>query len=247
MTRYSLKMRASREEHGKSVHISGAEKIVEPDQVEAVAAQLIRRAMTHAQGSPDNINLKVERLEEARIRRLRALPVSTIETDTPEEGWQAVQAELAKLGIANGGEILRFLPQTYGMRGAMLLDLADLTRLEPDRDRGIRATYMDYAGQSGSALKTQGGNTHFNEALVLATKVLSHPYIKAEICFSDDPDYTVGYVASKERGYVRITTLKTLGDPNGGRIFLYDGPKDGVAECIRYLQEQPVLVERDAT
>lgn len=244
MTRYSLKMRASRQEEGKSVHISGAEKIVAPEEVEAVAAQLIRRAMTHPKGEPDNINVKVERLEDAQITHLSALPVSTIETDTPEAGWQAVIALLKKIGIANGDEILRFLPQTYGMRGAMLLDLADLTRLEPDHDRGIRATYMDYAGQTGSSLKTQGSNTHFNEALVLATKVLSHPYMKAEICFSDDPDYVTGYVASKELGYVRVTTLKELGCPNGGRIFLYDGPKDGVAECIRYLQEQPVLVER---
>ncbi len=244
MTRYSLKMRASRREQEKSVHISGAEKIVEPEQVEQVAAQLIRRAMTHPKGSPNQINIKVERLEDEQIIRLQALPVTTIETATAEDGWRVVAELLRKLGIPNGEAILRFLPQTYGMRGAMLLDRSDLERLEPDHDRGVRATYMDYARQTGTSLKTRGSNTHFNEALVLATKVLSHPYLKAEICFSDDPDYVTGYVASKELGYVRITTLKELGDPNGGRIFLYDGPKDGVADCIRYLQEQPVLVER---
>lgn len=244
MTRYSLKMRASQQVDGKAVHISGAEKIIVPDQVEAVAAQLIRRAMTHPKGSPDNINLKVERLEDEQIHRLTALPVSTMETKTPSEGWQTVAVLLSKIGIENGVEILSLLPQTYGMRGAMLLDLSDLTRLEPDPDRGVRATYMDYAEATGSALKTQGSNTHFNEALVLATKVVSHPNIRAEICFSDDPDYVTGYVASKELGYVRVTTLKEKGDPNGGRIFLYDGPKDQVADCIRYLQEQPVLVAR---
>ena len=79
---------------------------------------------------------------------------------------------------------------------------------------------------------------------MLATKVASHPHIKAEICFSDDPDYVTGYVASKELGYVRVTTLKEKGDGNGGRIFLYDGPAEEAAECIRYLQEQPVLIVR---
>lgn len=244
MTRYSLKMRASAEQQGKSVHISGAEKIVSPEEVEQVAAQLIRRAMTHPKGRADAINIKVERLEEENILHLNALPVSTIETTTPQEGWQTVASLLERIGIANGEEILKFLPQTYGMRGAMLLDTATLTRLEPDFERGVRATYMDYDRPVGSALKTEGSNTHFNEALVLATKVVSHPHIKAEICFSDDPDYVTGYVASKELGYVRVTTLKEKGDGNGGRIFLYDGPAEEAAECIRYLQEQPVLIVR---
>ena len=52
-----------------------------------------------------------------------------------------------------------------------------------------------------------------------------------------------GYVATKEIGYCRITTVKEMGDPCGGRIFLYRGPREGVAETIRYLQKQCVLVE----
>ena len=60
---------------------------------------------------------------------------------------------------------------------------------------------------------------------------------------SDDPDYVTGYVATKEIGYCRITTVKEMGDPCGGRIFLYRGPREGVAETIRYLQKQCVLVE----
>lgn len=245
MKLYSLKMRASRMEGEQSVHVSGAEKIVLPEQIEELAAQLVRRAMKHSKGEPDQIHLKIEKLEPENILHLQALPVSTIQTDTPQAGWKTVASLLQQIGIENGEQILSYLPQTYGMRGAMLLDYSDYSRLEPDHDRGVRATYMDYLGQEqGTGLKEPGGQTHFQEALVLATKVLGHPYIKAEICFSDDPDYVTGYVASKELGYVRITTLKQVGDPNGGRIFLYDGPKDGVAECIQYLEHQPVLVER---
>jgi 6-carboxyhexanoate--CoA ligase len=238
-------MRASREENGKSVHISGAEKIVAADEVEQVAAQLLRRAMTHPKGEAESINLKVEKLSEEQIQHLKALPVTTIETATPEEGWQTVLELLRKIGVENGAEIVSRMTETYGMRGAMLLHRDDFTRLEPDRERGVRATYMDYDRPIGSSIKSQGSNTHFNEALVLATKVVSHPSILAEICVSDDPDYVTGYVASKALGYVRITTLKEMGDSNGGRIFLYDGDKEQADDCIRYLQEQPVLVGRD--
>lgn len=243
--KYSVKMRASRTENGKSVHISGAEKIVAAEQVETVSAALLRRAMTHPKGNPDSINLKVEELSEEKILHLKALPVSTMETKTPAEGWAVAEQLLEKIGIENGGEILQLLPQTYGMRGAMLLDVRTLTRLEPDFDRGIRATYMDYEQTDENVLKTKAENTHFREALVLATKVSSHPHIVGEICFSDDPDYVTGYVASKQLGYVRITTLKEMGDPSGGRIFLYDGPENGIAACIDYLQQQPVLVSRE--
>ena len=78
---------------------------------------------------------------------------------------------------------------------------------------------------------------------MLATKVANAPGIVGEICVSDDPDYVTGYVATKEIGYCRITTVKQKGDPCGGRIFLYRGPREGVPETIRYLQRQCVLVD----
>jgi 6-carboxyhexanoate--CoA ligase len=137
------------------------------------------------------------------------------------------------------------------MRGAMLLDADTLERLEPDRARGVRATYMDAASpeKSRQARPSRTGGedackkNHFAEAVVLATKVANAPGIVGEICVSDDPDYVTGYVATKEIGYCRITTIKRKGDPCGGRIFLYRGPREKVAETIRFLQEQCVLVD----
>ena len=82
----------------------------------------------------------------------------------------------------------------------------------------------------------------FNEALVLATKVVSHPNILAELCISDDPEYVTGYIASREFGYVRVTRLKEPGSPMGGRIFLFRGDEKDREDCIRYLQQQKVLV-----
>ena len=54
-------------------------------------------------------------------------------------------------------------------------------------------------------------NVHMREALVLATKVQSCPGIVGELCWSDDPDYTVGYVACNGI-YHRIPNMKEMGE-----------------------------------
>ena len=94
-----------------------------------------------------------------------------------------------------------------------------------------------------SSCDPRPAKNHFAEAIVLASKVQAAPGIVAEICVSDDPDYATGYVASKSLGYRRITTIKEKGDPCGGRIFLFRGPRSLVPDCIRFLQERSVLVE----
>lgn len=95
---------------------------------------------------------------------------------------------------------------------------------------------MDAAHGAGRAASDE--KNHFQEAIVLASKVVSAPHILAEICMSDDPDYVTGYVAALSIGYRRITKLKAPGSPDGGRIFLYRGPKAEVAETIRYLENR---------
>ena len=240
MSLYSLKMRASRTEHGESVHISGAEKILSEEELGENAAALIGRALHHAKGEADFINLKIEAATAEDIVYIEALPVSTLEVATPEEGRAAIIAALAELGIANGAAIMEKFRYTYAMRGAMLLDADTLERLEPDPVRGIRATYMDAV--HGTERAASDEKNHFQEAIVLASKVVSAPRIIAEICMSDDPDYVTGYVAAPSIGYRRITKLKEPGCPDGGRIFLYRGPKAEVPETIRYLEKQKVLV-----
>ncbi len=233
---YSVKMRASRE----GQHISGAEKIVPARRVAAIASQLAERALSHPKGDPDFINIKVE-AQPRQIRRVKALSVTTHETRTPEEGLSLAAELLAGDGITRIGEIMNRFSESHSMRGAMLLDADTLERLEPDPERGVRATYMDDA--SSLEKGTARGKNHYAEAIVLATKVQNAPGIVAEICVSDDPDYVTGYVASKRLGYRRITVLKKKGDPRGGRIFLYRGQRERVAETIEFLERVPVLVE----
>ena len=232
---YSVKMRAAR----GGAHISGAEKIVPAASVPKVTSALVLRALAHEKGVPDFVNLKVE-AQPGPLLRLKALPVTTHETATAAEGRAVASRLLAEAGLARVDEILARFAESHALRGAMLLDADTLERLEPDPARGVRATYMDDAASLEKG--TAGGKNHYAEAIVLATKVQHAPGIVGEICVSDDPGYVTGYVATRALGYRRITTIKEKGDPNGGRIFLYRGPREGVAETIRFLERTPVLV-----
>ena len=277
MDYYSLKMRASEEVEDAvdgsvhEQHISGAERIVTRDAVEEVCQAMVRRAMNHPKGDPDKINIKIEKVPEEEIQILDALPVTRVDVDTWQEGlekaFELVEQQCSGLlrcvrndagnnsrddncagALKNFREKLpELLRTTFPMRGAMLYDIRTGNRLEPNQERGVRATYMDAlksnavdARETGAA--PSANKNHFNEAIVLATKVANAPGIIAELCISDDPDYVTGYVGSLELGYVRIMKLKEMGDPNGGRIFLFDSNKATAEECIDFLQKKKVLV-----
>lgn len=242
MSIYSLKMRASRHENGTQEHVSGAEKILRASELTAQMDALLQRALHHAKGKADFINLKIEEIQPDDLQYIDALPVSTYEAANAKAGRKVMTEGLTEVGITpeKAEKIMSMFKDTYSMRGAMLLDADTLERLEPDHARGIRATYMD-AEHSASRSASDCKN-HFQEAIVLASKVLAAPHIIAELCMSDDPDYVTGYIATHAKGYMRITKLKPMGCPDGGRIFLYRGPRGDVAACIRYLQEQHVLV-----
>ena len=232
---YSVKMRASE----SGAHISGAERIVPSSAAPRTAAALVARALNHSKGTPDFINIKLER--PSSIIRLKSLPVTTHVAHTSEEGLSLAAELLSKDGIGRVAEIMAKFAETFALRGAMLLDADTLERLDPDPERGIRATCMD---DTDSTLKgVPSAKNHFAEAIVLATKVQNAPGIIAEICVSDDPDYTTGYVATRSLGYHRITNIKERGSPLGGRIFLYRGAHSDVPETIRFLEQQTVLVE----
>lgn len=235
MPLYSVKMHASAD----NKHISGAENIVPPHQVISCAGQLIQRAMEHSKGEPDQLSVKIAKLEEPSILYLDALPVQTLEVNSVASGLETFREFLRALDISRTEEIIALISQTYAMRGAMLLDVDTLERLEPDRERGVRATCMD---AQRTVPLARAEKNHFAEAIVLATKVAHAPNIIGELCISDDPEYVTGYAASLKTGYLRITKLKLPGSENGGRIFLYRGDKDQVDQTIAFLQEQPVIV-----
>ncbi len=232
---YCVKMRSSR----AGEHISGAEKIVPAEALPRTMGILAERALSHSKGVPDFINIKVE--SPASLIHLPSLNVTTNVTHSAQEGIALAAELLRDAGITRIAEIMALFEESYSMRGAMLVDADTLERLEPDRNRGVRATYMDDAEslQKGTA----SGKNHYAEAIVLATKVQYAPGIVGEICVSDDPNYVTGYVATRAIGYQRITVIKEHGSPCGGRIFLYRGAREDVAKTIEFLEKQPVIVD----
>ena len=228
---FSIKMRASR----AGAHVSGAERIVPAAEAAQTAARLVERALCHAKGTPDFINVKIE--DPGDILNIPALSVETVVTHTAAEGRARAAELLAQAGIGRADEIMARFSEAHDMRGAMLLDADTLERLEPDPARGVRATRMDDADSAVKGVAAK--KNHYAEAIVLASKVQQAPGIVGEICVSDDPDYVTGYVATRTLGYRRITVIKDKGDPN---IFLYRGPRAQVPETIRFLEQQSVLV-----
>ena len=227
---YSVKMRAEKDGH----HISGAERIVDKNEIAAVVLNLLKRGQQHPNGEADFMILKIDKIQQ-EITNISPLEVSTPPSRNLEEAKALILNELEQIGL-NGQGIWDLLYSLKNLRGAALVDAKTLERLDPDIQRGVRATNMDYAGKHSET------KDHFKEALCLASKVASCPYILCELCISDDPEYTTGYFASKERGYVRIANIKSKGDTKGGRIFVFNGQPQDITKCINYLEKCSVMV-----
>ncbi len=247
---YSIKMRSSLGGiHGEGGrHISGAERIVPQDEVEANVLAMLRRARTHERGAADFIQLKVEEVKPESITYCPLIPMYQMNTSTKEEGRAMAKQELLRIGVSevavrNGFAELESL--TDSMRGAIVMDALTGERLDDRKERGVRCSNMDCADteEYESKMKAKGlGGDHPREALVLASKVAYGPGTVAELCWSDDPDYVTGYVGSKKYGYGRITVMKDKGDPVGGRVFFVEHGTD-VKAYDEYMQNQTVLVK----
>ncbi len=250
---YSVRMRAAEggphEQGGR--HISGAERLASVEEVEAAAAAMIRRALFHPRGAADFINVQIECVDKAAVSEVPALPVSSRSAASVAAARGEAVAELAAAGVAEAAAVRglnRLAGLAEAMRGAMLVSAADGARLDSSGLRGVRVSRMDGSGDPGlQAYLAERGllNDHAPEALVLATKVASCPGVVAELCWSDDPGYTTGYVASPARGYCRIPCLKEAGSDQGGRVFFLAETADVSAVC-RYLETQPVKVVKGA-
>ena len=230
MTYYSVRMRASTQ--GR--HISGAERIVPAERVAATCAQLAQRALDHPKGVAAETHLTVEALDPDAIRRVPALAVEVAECAHPGEAQQVIRALLTPHADA----LVRDTFAARDMRGAMLVCAGTGARLEPDRERGVRVSHVDAVDATCTTVAP--GKDAAREALVLSSKVAAHPDVLAELCISDDPDYTTGYVAHAGT-YTRIPNIKPVGSPAGARAFLVREGAD-TAALFRYLEREPVLV-----
>ncbi len=244
---WSIRMRASLSE----IHISGAEGLYERSDIQKVIKRYTLRALEHPKGKPDKIVITIEDIKQ-KPRVISTLPVSTVNSATPDEGKDIATKLLQSLGISKRAiDKASKLIKRDNMRGAAVITAKTGERLEPDRERGVRVSRV---GIEKSALKTLSSrlsrhkiNTDtVKEALILASKVASCEDVIAELCASDDPYYTTGYVASKKFGYLRIPNIKYKGSKSGGRAFFVNKEID-IEGLIDYLEKTPVIVGKVAS
>lgn len=240
---FSIRMRASKE----ALHISGAEGIYRRDDIAQIVQKYTERALLHERGRPDEIHLIIEELRE-RPHRVSSLPLYTLNTKTPQMAKRASIKILSSLGITERAieEAFKSISIGITMRGAMLMDIEGV-RLEPDLLRGVRVTRMGITEKANSVLFRRLSSLGINndtvkEALILASKANQHPMLMGELCISDDPGYTTGYVASRTYGYIRLPHIKKRGATYGGRAFFITGGE--LKELIEYLQRTPVIINR---
>lgn len=246
---FSIRMHASFQ--GK--HVSGAERIAESVDAPVIMQQLLARALGRTP-APDEVVVHCDALAPEAMTAISALDVYTLDCPDAPEGRRTAARVLECAGVSGYAArsaitLLAGGASSSGgvMRGAVLMDAERGTRREPDRARGVRASRFDWSADASEeitrALDAVGLTHHrTREALALASKVVHGPGIVAELCWSDDPDYTAGYVASHLTGYVRFPHVKEKGDPLGGRVIFLDAAQLDVGRCIRYLQHDPVLI-----
>jgi len=246
---WSVRMHASVQEAGELLHASGAERLVEKSSIATVVAQMLERAQAK---DPSKLQITVEQLSEQPCAETKCLPVTTVTTQTPQAAQTFAIELLTQAGVCEQVAYVAFDSLIAGLgtngsplRGASLWDYHTGKRLEPDLDRGVRATRFDYSPSGSEAADralAQFNLTHFRtkEALAVATKTLWSGVL-AELCWSDEPEYLAGYVATVGDGYVRIPDFKPA-RAKGGRIFFIDSERTDIEATIQKLENSFLLI-----
>jgi 6-carboxyhexanoate--CoA ligase len=240
--------RPDRESPGNAeIHISGAEGIYDNSETMRVVREYIERALTHTRGEPDRITITIEKVK-GRTKMIPSLPVTTLKCASPSEAERDITSLLGAGGVSCTAvkKALYMIRKDEVMRGASIVLAASGRRVEPDRGRGVRASRLGITASAARKLSRQLaaegiGTTTVKEAIILASKVASCPQVVAELCVSDDPDYTTGYVSSGACGYVRIPGIKRKGSRKGGRVFFVAEDAD-ITFVKEFIEKKPVLI-----
>ncbi len=228
-------------------HISGAEGLYELPEIEKIMKEYVLRAMNHSRGMPEKVVITLEEVKEKPLGA-SVLPFSTVRCDSPDTAADVIKELLSDAGISQRAirTGMKVVTARYAMSGAALVLSRSAYRAEPDGERGIRVSRLGITRDAEKSLSRRLARKRINtttvrEAIILASKVASCRGTMAELCVSDDPDYTTGYVASRKLGYVRIPHIKRKGSVRGGRVFFIDENAD-VERIIGYLERSPVIV-----
>lgn len=256
---YSVRMRASKRglNQLERLHVSGAENLVLADEIHEIVKSMVSRAMIHKNGVPDSINIDIELISTDinKVKKTYALPLTTIFLKNQEESMEFSLKVLKVAGIGNEIAERAFSLLTAGvspdkknMCGAIIMDAVTGERYEFDKYRGVRVSKVDMTEGAENEFKKKlkilnldQYSGKIGEALVSATKVIQTKGTIAEVCWPDEPVYTLGYIASQKIGYVRIPNMKPMGLEKGGRIIFVENIN--IEEYINNLEEVPILID----
>lgn len=244
---YSVRMRSSKggaHEDG-GLHISGAERLIEEENIEASALEMIQRATAHTRGKADFISLKIEAVPTNNIKTIPPLHVKEVNNQSPQTTKNVLSEQLASLPIK---EKLLFslydqMIHDDSTTGAIIVDIHSGKRLDPIEKRGVRVSHFDWDEPFKHEWLLEHDDCHNErrmEAIALASKVAEAGTI-CELCCSDDPEYTTGYITYNQT-FIRIPNMKDKNSSRGGRVFIIDSTKINLDDYIHYLEKTPVLV-----
>ncbi|GAB6078229.1 6-carboxyhexanoate--CoA ligase [Hydrogenobaculum acidophilum] len=234
----SIRMRAS----FKNVHVSGAERICKKEDISKVVNEFLKRPKFY-----DFISIKTEHIED--IEFIKMPSIRSFDFKSVEEARNFAKVLLENIGIKGyiAENVLLELSKgaAFGknMRGAMLVDIETGQRLEKDKEKGIRTIKVDWEDREFVKQKLFSLGYKITDraldALALVSKNIRCGVI-AEVCWSDDTDYTTGYVVINKT-YHRINPMKNMGDPYGGRAYFIKA--QSLKEIINCLRNKAFLVK----
>lgn len=224
---YSIKMRSSNQD----VHISGAETICEFDKIEQTVQRFYNKGFFHENGQPDFLNIKIQKIMEP-IQQIKALQI--IEDDKANLQHLTQECGVTEQALNQG---MIYIKNETVYTGAIILSAISGKRLDSFGQRGIRATHFSFED-----INNKGDlNERVTDALAIASCINAHPYVKGELCVSDDLTYTTGYFAAAKIGYHRLFDIKPVNTRYGGRIIFVDDCID-LNHYISFLESTPKQV-----
>ena len=147
---YSIRMRAAIGDR----HISGAERIADAAAVDGIVHDLVLRAMGRTP-VPEQVFVNVEYLGDQELRTLPALDVMTLDAPDVKTGRSAAVCVLQEAGVSRSAAeaALHHLTRGPAMRGAMIMDAQSGERLEPDPQKGVRASRFDWSDEARAEIR----------------------------------------------------------------------------------------------
>ncbi len=254
---HSAKRKRYNQQHSASgltpyeIHVSGAEGLYKEPDISRMINEYIARAINHPRGKPDTIAITLEKLRQKPLK-IQSLPVKTIKSRSRLTSERYIRKILLSTGISEHAieKAFSIVQSAQTLRGAALVTALSGSRIDPDKERGVRVSRLGITEKADRILSRNLAGQKINitavkEAIILASKVASRHHIMAELCISDDPDYTTGYVSSRKYGYVRIPHIKRKKSKKGGRVFFVAENTD-VEALTEFLETSVVMINKIA-